>query len=260
MPVADGNKAPLWGFFIFLREAYNVHMKKHIFFDLDNTLTRSRSPITPNMAKLLRALSKHHDVLVVSGADAKQIATQLGQSVRGKYWSMGQNGNACITPTGETLWERKMDWLQKYEVFAYAHKLFSAKLFPHKDKLDLLQDRGCQLSYSFIGHHADVANKEKFDPDHKKRLMVLKKFPFKSKTVEVKIAGTTCFDFFIKGKHKGANIAELCTTMKWKKSECLYVGDALFKNGNDESVIGVIPTKAVRDPSETERVIQEILG
>jgi HAD superfamily hydrolase (TIGR01484 family) len=173
---------------------------------------------------------------------------------------MGQNGNACITPKGEVLWENKMNWLEKYEVFAYAYKIFSAKLFPHKDKFDLLQDRGCQISYSFIGHHEDVSKKEKFDPDHKKRAMILKKYPFKSKTVEVKIAGTTCLDFFIKGSNKGSNIAALCKKMGWKKTECLYVGDALFAGGNDESVIGIIPTQEVRDPRDTENIIAKLLN
>lgn len=235
-------------------------MKKYIFFDLDNTLTRSRTLVTPSMSKLLLQLAKNHEVFVVSGAAAKQIAYQVGPALAGKYWSMGQNGNACINPKGEVLWENKMNWLEKYEVFAYAHKLFTAKLFPHKDKLDLLEDRGCQISYSFIGHHEIVAKKEQFDPDHKKRAAVLKKFPFRSKTVDVKIAGTTCFDFFIKGSNKGSNIKALYKKMGWKKEECLYVGDALFKNGNDESVIGIIPTKSVRDPNDTEQVIRELLG
>jgi HAD superfamily hydrolase (TIGR01484 family) len=172
---------------------------------------------------------------------------------------MGQSGNACIDPSGTSLWENKMDWLQKYEVLHYVHGIFSKKLFPFKNKLDLVQDRGCQISYSFIGHSEDVSKKEKFDPDKKKRTMVLKKFPFKSKTVEVKIGGTTCFDFYIKGSNKGKNIEILCKKMGWKKNECLYVGDALFKDGNDESVIGIIPTKQVRDPSDTENVIRELL-
>ncbi len=234
-------------------------MKKYIFFDLDNTLTRSRSPITPRMSKLLVELAKTHQVLVVSGADAKQIALQLGPALRGKYWSMGQNGNACITPKAELLWEHKMDWFQKFEVLSYAHQLYLKKLFPVRDKLDLLQDRGCQISYSFIGHHEDVSKKERFDTDKKIRLSILKKFPFRSKSVEVKIGGTTCFDFFIKGSNKGANIAVLIKQLGWKKSECLYVGDALFKDGNDESVIGIIPTKAVRNPSDTEQVIETLL-
>ena len=234
-------------------------MKKYIFFDLDNTLTRSRSIITKDMASLLLRLGKQHEIMVVSGADANQIAHQLGKNLKGKYWSMGQNGNACITPRGEVLWENKMNWLQKYEVLNYVHSIFVKNIFPYKKKFDLLQDRGCQMSYSFIGHSEDVAKKEAFDSDKTKRSMILKKFPFKSRTVEVKIAGTTCFDFYIKGSNKGANIAILTNRMKWKKSECLYVGDALFKNGNDESVIGIIPTKSVRDPNDTMIVIAGLL-
>ncbi len=234
-------------------------MSRYIFFDLDNTLTRSRSTITPEMIGLLERLAKKHEVLVVSGADAKQIARQLGESLSGKYWSMGQNGNVCIDKSGNMLWENNLNWLQKFEVLNYIERIIAKNLFPYKDKLDLVQDRGSQISYSFIGHTEKIDLKEKFDPKKTKRAMILKKFPFKNKTVEVKIAGTTCFDFYAKGSNKGKNIAILCKKMSWKKSECLYVGDALFKNGNDESVIGIIPIKKVDNPKDTEDVIRMLL-
>lgn len=236
-------------------------MPKYIFFDNDNTLTRSRSPITPGMADLLTRLSQKYEVLVISGgSDEKQIRPQLGEELRGKYWSMGQNGNVCIDKTGKMLWENKMSWMQKAEVLSYAHRVHSLQLFPHKDPHDLLEDRGSQISYSFIGHTAKIDEKEKFDPDKTKRTKILEEHPFRSETVEVKIAGTTCFDFYIKGSHKGKNISDLCEKMGWNKDECLYVGDALFKNGNDETVIGVIPIQKVRDPSDTEEVIRELLS
>jgi len=235
-------------------------MKKYIFFDNDNTLTRSRSPITPKMARLLIALSKKYEIIVVSGGShEKQIGPQLGNSLRGKYWSMGQNGNLCMDKSGRVLWKNDLSWMQKLEIFEYANKIIKQKFYPYKNLADLVEDRGSQVSLSFVGNTAPIEEKEKFDPNKTIRAMVLKRFPFRSKSVEVKIAGTTCFDFFIKGYHKGKNIAALCKEMGWKKSECLYVGDALFKNGNDESVIGVIPTKKVRNPSDTEFVIADLL-
>ncbi len=234
-------------------------MKKHIFFDLDNTLTRSRSPITPSMAKLLRRLAKSHDVIVVSGADKEQIARQLGTGMKRRYISMGQNGNACILPDGTPLWEKRMGWMARAEVYAYALRIYQKTAFMPKDAQDLISDRGCQISYSCIGHHEAVAKKEAFDPDSKIRLALLKKFPFQSDTVDVRIGGTTCLDFFLKGSHKGSNIATLLSTMKWKKSECLYVGDCLFPGGNDETVIGVIPTQSVSSPQDTEQVISHLL-
>lgn len=235
-------------------------MPKYIFFDLDNTLTRSRSPITKEMSVLLKKLSVQHEVLVVSGATTKQIGIQLGEGMSGKYWVMGQNGNMCVNKSGEVLWENKMDWMQKLEVLSYASMIISKRLFKWKDKLDLVQDRGCQISYSIIGHSENIDKKERCDPKQEKRLSVLRRFPFKSKTVEVKIGGTTCLDFFVKGYNKGRNVEELYRKMKWKKSDCLYIGDALFKNGNDETVIGIVPTQAVENPKATERVIAEILS
>ena len=234
-------------------------MPKYIFFDLDNTLSRSRTPVTPEMSSLLKRLSKKHEVIVVSGANAKQIAFQLGDALKGRYWVMGQNGNLCEDKLGNVLWENKMNWLQKLEVFAYAEKVIVAKAFTYKTKTDLVDDRGCQVSFSIYGHTQPIAIKELVDPDQVKRQAILKKFPFKSREVEVKIAGTTCLDFFIKGKNKGSNVSDLYKKMKWRKNDCLYVGDALYKNGNDETVIGIVPTQKVADPKETEDVIRDIL-
>jgi hypothetical protein len=81
------------------------------------------------MSELLLRLSKKHEVLVVSGADAKQIAHQVGVPLLGKYWSMGQSGNACIDRSGVLLWENKMNWLEKYEVLHYVHRIFIKKTF-----------------------------------------------------------------------------------------------------------------------------------
>lgn len=234
-------------------------MPKYIFFDLDNTLTRSRTPITKPMSRLIKMLAQKSEILIVSGQEFKKFALQLGEPLRGLYFSMGQNGNMCIDKAGNLLWENKLNWREKYEVLNYVTKIHAHNPYAYKNELDLLEDRDSQISYSFVGHSEQVHIKEKFDPDKKLRLAILKRFPFQSKSVEVKIAGTTCFDFYIKGSHKGSNIARLCALKGWPKNDCLYIGDALFKNGNDESVLGVIPTRGVHDPSETEDVVRNLL-
>ena len=54
-----------------------------------------------------------------------------------------------------------------------------------------------------------------------------------------------------KGKNKGFNVRAFMEHMHWLDEDSVYVGDALFSGGNDETVIGVIPTKAVKDYKET---------
>ncbi|HCC05198.1 TPA: hypothetical protein DEP58_02730 [Patescibacteria group bacterium] len=48
---------------------------QHLFFDLDNTLTRSRSPITSKMRERLQALEQ--DIVVITGASLEQLRSQL---------------------------------------------------------------------------------------------------------------------------------------------------------------------------------------
>ena len=88
---------------------------------------------------------------------------------------------------------------------------------------------------------------------------MLVEHPLVSDAVEVRIGGTTTFDYFRKGMHKGHNVLELIRRKGWVKDECVYVGDALFPGGNDETVIGVIDTHPVKNPTETLEFIRSVL-
>jgi hypothetical protein len=147
---------------------------------------------------------------------------------------------------------------EKREILVHIRSLPS--LWNVRDPEDLLEDRGCQITYSFVGHHEVIDVKERFDPDRKKRKELLKRYPFRSNTVEIKLAGTTSFDYNQKGKHKGFNVSAFIKQMGWKKEECVYVGDALFPGGNDDSIVGVIETKAVENPTGTFDYVQSVLG
>jgi hydroxymethylpyrimidine pyrophosphatase-like HAD family hydrolase len=134
-------------------------------------------------------------------------------------------------------------------------------LFTKIDKEDLLQDRGCQISFSFVGHNADLASKKAFDPDGARRTKYLHSVPFEDKEITVNVGGTTCLDYISKEGTKGKNIERLLKLKKWKPEDCVYVGDALFKGRNDETVIGVIPNLVrVDSPIDTLKFIEEQLN
>ena len=67
---------------------------------------------------------------------------------------------------------------------------------------DLLEDRQSQIGYSLIGHHEKLDTKRAFDPDSLRRVNILARVPFPSSVVDVKIGGTTCFDYFKKADSK----------------------------------------------------------
>lgn len=204
----------------------------HFFLDLDNTVTESRGKISPEM---FDTLSKIESVIIVSGADEKQIRSQIGDL---KCEILAQNGNS------NSIWKRELNEKEREEIMRHINSF--AQIGE-----DQLEDRGAQISYSFVGHHAPIEDKKAFDPKGEYRRKVLKNYPLENDLIEVKIAGTTCFDYLPKGLHKGYNVAKFAKYMGWKKADCLYIGDALFPGGNDETVIGVIPTFPVENHLET---------
>lgn len=203
------------------------------FFDMDGTICESRQKIRPEIKKALMGLKC--PIAVISGASREQMLIQLDGLRCIKF---AQSGNDT------QLWKNELNHGQKRDIWRHVSKLG----YPIDEKH--LEDRGCQMAYSFIGHNADQALKLNFDPDQKLRKWFLRQFPFKSKTLTVRIGGTTCLDYTHKNGTKGKNIERWIKETGLKKKDCVYYGDALFKGGNDESVLGVIKCIEVKNPND----------
>lgn len=239
-------------------------MLKHFFFDLDGTLTRSRTLMAAPHQELFKKLCAEKDVAVVTGGEITQIKKQIPPSFNGSYFALSQSGNHALAKNGDVLWSERLTAEQKAAILALVRTIDDEVALQVKDENDLVEDRGSQVSYSLIGHHEDVSKKEAFDPGAKKRLAILAEHAadiarLHATGADVRPGGTTTFDFTIAGKTKGFNIARLILREGWKKDDCVYVGDALFPGGNDETAIGVIPTHAVKDPDETFEFVQKNL-
>lgn len=209
------------------------------FLDLDNTVTESRGKISDKMFELL---SKLDNIIIISGAEYKQIRSQIGDL---NCLVMAQNGNH------NPFWKRFLTQEEKDKILS--HILATCPVKPIT--LDMLEDRGCQIGFSLTGHHAPMEIKKAYDPDGSKRMAILTSLPL-PEGIECRIGGTTTMDYFAKGLNKGYNIKKILEILHWKPEECLYIGDALFPGGNDETVIGVIPTHAVKNHEETYEYLQ----
>jgi HAD superfamily hydrolase (TIGR01484 family) len=236
----------------------------HVFFDLDKTLTKSRSAMEPPHQELFEQLCAQKDVVVVTGGSLAQIREQVTPRFDGRYFALAQSGNEAIDKTGAILWLEKLNDAQVKSVEDFIPLLQRHFGVTVKNTLDVVENRGAQISMSVLGFHANIAEKYAFDPDESKRALALKAFPeevekLRASGIAVEPAGTTVFNFIPAGKHKGFNITRFIGHLGWKKEECVYVGDALFPGGNDSTVIGVIPTHAVKDPDDTFRFIKDDL-
>lgn len=221
-------------------------LKKHLFFDLDSTVTPSRAPIQPHMAERLQKSGR--TIVIVSGSTNEQMRKQIGDL---PCFQLGQNGNHALAPDGSELWSHTLTDAEKREILQHIDQLRSGIVHAVPDENDLIEDRGSQISFSIYGHNAPPDAKRACDGDFAKRRALLAQFPFNSETIDVQMGGSTCFDYFRRGYNKGSNIQKLIDHTGWNKRECVYFGDALFPGGNDSSVIGVIDTVPVADEEDT---------
>jgi phosphomannomutase len=239
-------------------------MPKHLFFDMDDTLTRSKSPMSAAHESLFRSLCEKKDVIVVSGQDESNIRRQITAQFDGSYYLLTQNGNHAINKDGSVLWHETFSLEQKEAIHTFIEQIRRELDLKVKDENDIVEDRGSQISYSLIGHHENVDVKRAFDSGAIKRIALLKSHEsdveeLHAVGVEVAAAGTTCFDFMMLGKNKGFNVVRFIDMRKWKKDDSMYIGDALEPGRNDESVIGVIPTHAVKGPDDTFIFIKQMV-
>jgi hypothetical protein len=216
---------------------------KYLFFDLDGTISESKQNATNEMLIQLSRLNETKRVFIVSGAELSRMLIQTPL----KYVTFfSQNGNLIYD--GDKIIQQN-ELTNKKEILEHI-KMIAEKLdITITD--DMIDDRGSQISFSFVGHNAPFEVKKQFDPDRSLRLKTLEKYPFHNALV----AGTTCIDYI--PKTKGENIQHYLELRKIKLADCLYVGDALDKGCNDYSVVGIIPTFAVKSPADTLKFIKQ---
>tara|TARA_Y100000031_G_scaffold26957_1_gene28993 strand:- start:30701 stop:31423 length:723 start_codon:yes stop_codon:yes gene_type:complete len=232
-----------------------ISQKTSILFDLDGTLTESRSLISKQMSKLLIVLASKMDVVVISGAQLSQMKKQIPWIMNGAVIAMGQSGNEV-----PEYWENKLTDVEVQHVLNHIEKIKKIYRIVDVDENDQIESRGGQVAFSLIGHNADKERKREFDSSGEFRLDILRNIPFVHELLMARVAGTTCFDYTRKDWGKAGNITRLMQKRRWDKNACLYIGDALFEGGNDYPVKETgIECVAVSGPEDTKKIIDSLL-
>lgn len=239
--------------------------RRHVFFDLDGTLTESRTPIAARMTELLRALLEVADVGVTSGAVHRQMLAQIPWLSEYPIYVMPQSGNETYF-NKRLMWRNRLDEETLAFIRAHIEEIRSSASYKRivfgyvLDEEDIVEFRGGQVSFSMIGHNALLSRKVLFDPDASIRRALLKEFPFECELAEVNIGGTTNLDYTRRGWNKAGNITRLTTQLGWWLDQCTYVGDRLHEGGNDYVMVPVMACESVRGPADTACIIERILS
>lgn len=248
---------------------------KAVIFDLDGTLAESKQPLSTVIGEDIKKLLDRVPVGIMSGADFPQFQKQLLPFLprEANFYNLflfPTSAAECreyrVNGSGRPEWIAAYDYLfnqvEKEKIIA-ALKLIQEKMAFDTNQPsygDKIEDRGEQITWSALGQAAPLYEKERWDPDHTKRKIMRDELLKLIPEFEISIGGTTSIDITHKGISKDAGIRWLTTRLGCESSEMLYIGDALFKGGNDSVVKKTgIQTKKVSGPKETLKVIEEII-
>ncbi len=244
-------------------------MKNLIIFDLDGTLAESKSAIDEEMAGLLTQLMEVAKVAIISGGDwpqfEKQVLNHLPEKTSLKKLS--------ILPTcGTKYYQYEKSWKQLYaenftdkekeKIIAELEKAVEAsELEIKKTWGEQIEDRGSQITFSALGQKAPLDEKKDWDKDFSKRKKVKTILDKSLKEFSITMGGSTSIDITKPGIDKAYGIGKLNEVLGIKIADMLFIGDALFKGGNDYPARKTgVDCIQVRDPEETKRVIETIIA
>lgn len=250
-------------------------MKKLIAFDVDDTLVKSKNPLSDEMRDLLAGLLQKYQVAIISGSRYEIFQTNIVAPLSELPGT--QFSNMHILPTcGTRYYTYKgniRDWNleyaedfsdeQKSEIIAVCEE--QAKVFglwPDDPIGEVVEDRLSQIAMSMLGQEAPAEAKYKWYDEHKEDAYRLtEKIAELLPGYEVRYGGTTTVDVTAKGIDKAYGMQKLLDTLNLKKEEALFIGDRLEEGGNDYPVLAMgVDTIDVDGWQTTPYVVRGILG
>ncbi len=225
-----------------------LSMKKVIAFDLDETLTETRTPMTDEMSELLGELLRKYQVCVISGGSFEQFNKQFLSSLKvgnkelqslhlmpacgTRYMKFNDDNNDW-----QLVYAEDFSAEEKRKIISALEKGIDEAGYRIKDPNgSLIEDRGSQITYSSLGQDAGPTEKKAWDPSGEKKRKIRDIVAAKLPDFEVRAGGTTSIDVTKQGIDKAYGMKKLMEILDISKQEILFIGDRIWEGGNDYPV------------------------
>ncbi len=240
--------------------------KKVIIADVDETICESCQPLSKEMAaEINRLLERGYMFAVISGTKKDYLLEMVSSQLNGKHYLLPTTGTQCIEvhsrDSHEELYKHTLTPSEKKEIIIALEKTTDRfKIESLTTKEDQIQDRETQITLSAIGRSAPKEKKESYDTDccKRKEWVDFLKTVLDEEKYEMNIAGTTSIDITRKGLDKGWGITQFAQQRGILLSSILFLGDKTQPGGNDYPATKVVDFVAVKNPTETLRVLKEL--
>ncbi len=260
------------------RRPSSLAAKDLIVFDMDGTLTPSKSAADRAMAGLLLRLLEKKRVAVIGGGKYALFREQLLARLPRRDARLR---NLFLFPTTANAFYRyRNGWKNVYAMRLAPREKAAIRAAlravlkevryarPKKVYGAALEDRGTQMSFSPLGQDIvarlggkGIRMKEAWKRAHdalrfRMARLLAKRLP----ELEVRVGGLTTIDITRKGIDKAYGIREIAKRLRVPVRRMVFIGDALYPGGNDYAARRTgVRCIAVRGPADTKKIIQKIL-
>lgn len=208
-------------------------------FDVDGTLTVSRTLIDPEFKKFFLNFIDNNEVCIVTGSDYAKTLEQLGKEIMHSI----KRSYQC---SGNSVWEKGIEvdynnWkLGNEERDFLLDKLFKSK-FPIRTGTHL-DDRPGLVNFSVLGRGATPEQRAEYvtwDKEHNERERIAGLFNnrYGHKGIKAQVAGETGLDIVQDGCDKGQVLND------FDDCNVIFFGDMMQPGGNDEPLATAIASR-----------------
>jgi phosphomannomutase len=257
-----------------------------LLFDLDDTLTESKQPMTQDMAlTLCRLANNGYAIGIISGCSMDQMRKQVLPALRKaqktvtapttKFYFLATSGNNIGTsihnfkdvinltfhfiPEGHKKPIYNAFWEATREYFS------DADLALYEVHGSIAEDRQCQITFSMCGQQASPGTKRLWAQEYGQRRFQMAERMNKILSpldLEVRVGGSTSLDVTQKGRDKAFGVKELQTILPGLQlSDITFIGDKLQPGGNDYPVKAMgVKSIEVSSVEDTMKLLKGFLG
>lgn len=202
-------------------------MNKFIF-DVDGTLTPSRSKIDPAFKQYFNEFCQTNDVYLVTGSDRPKTLEQIGEDT----YNLCKRVYNC---SGNDVWEKSVNVHRNHwKLPEDAHEWLSEKLtnsaFPLRTGLHFEHRTGL-CNFSIVGRNANLKERAEYiawDNNHDERELISYNFNITFPHLEARPGGETGIDISMKGFDKSQIIKDFSI-----EYTLYFFGDRCDTKGND---------------------------
>ena len=256
-----------------------LEAKDLIVFDLDGTLTKTKSALDLEMSLLITRLLMSKKVAVIGGGKYAIFQEQFLRHLKTPKFFFK---DLSLFPTTSTAYYRYHNgWKKVYAlILTKSQKQSIRRAFkealqevhhdhPKKVYGKVLEDRRTQMTFSAIGQDVvailgkkkGVAMKEAWLRKNKDlKMKIAKAVQRRLPDLEVRAAGFTSIDVTKKGIDKAYGIHQIQKHLQVPIKKMLFIGDAIFPGGNDYAIVKTgVDYIPVAGPEETKKIIRRLI-